>query len=1237
MRGSASEVDLLKFLKSSARPTRREFLATSAVAGVVLATEPAAFATTPSELQAGVLASPVSGSATLDSAGGAAEGFTRGVGLYPGQPGSYCGPHMVAAPAGTRNLALYKPAYHSSSYDYNLTAQLVTDGIAATELPMWFSCTVGERLLPKPEREILVDHHPANTLSMSGLHHVIELAIGGGTVLPEVDRVELFVMVPRDIPAASLRFAISTSEDGHTWQAQGTVNGGAPGDLSIYPPDLVAYHQILLPNIAFTAPVRPRRYRVEMTATGGAPHHGANLPWQLGQVAFFRGAQRVEIGGPHHFTSAWKSAGLDEEWVYVDLLDLCEIDGVKLHWIAAALHGKVQVSDDAAAWRDVGTVQGTTPVEELRLPSPARARYLRVLMTQPATEHGYILSELEVLGRGGRVAAPHAVSMAAGKTGGEISLSQLAWRLQRDSLVQADGAALSKPGFQDAAWLPATVPGTTLASYLNAGALADPNFGENQLYVSDSFFYADSWYRTEMMTPASAMEHTLLCLDGVNWKAEVFLNGASLGRVDGAFFRGVFDVTGKLKPAGQMNALAVLVHKNATPGTVHQKTYESPSPNGGGLGHDNPTFHASIGWDWIPTIRGRNTGIWNDVRLVQVGAVTVEDPLVATKLNADHSVADVAITVVVRNRSNRSVRGNVTGSLGDAKFSAPCTVAANSEQAVTITSATSSALRISKPRLWWPNGYGEPYLYEASISFAPQSGVASEPLHFLAGLREITTTETDSRLKIFVNGRRLIAKGGNWGFSESMLRYRAREYDAALRYHREMNFNLVRNWVGQIGEDAFYEACDRHGILVWQDFWLANPWDGPIPDDNALFLTNGRDLVKRVRRHASIGIYCGRNEGDPPPPLERGIRALLAELHPDIHYIPSSADHVVSGHGPYRTLSAVEYFSNPDNMLHSEIGAPNIPSLESVRAMMPEHALWPQGLDYGLHDFTLEGAQGARTLLSLIADEYGGATNAADWIELAQFLNYDTYRAMLEAQSRDRMGVLLWMSHPCWPSFVWQTYDYYFDCTAAYFACKKACEPIHIQWNPVSDAIEVVNYSAGDQADLQAVAELLNPDGSSVWKKQVPVHAAEDSTTAALRMEYPEGLAAVHLLRLTLQRGDAAVSTNTYLRGKEEGNLRDLRRLPKAELRVTTQQERRGAVWHLSTKVTNTSAVPSLLTRLQVVGAQDRQRMLPAIFDDNYFVLMPNETRTISTELKHEDTRGQQPEIAVTGFNSRAV
>jgi beta-galactosidase/beta-glucuronidase len=115
-----------------------------------------------------------------------------------------------------------------------------------------------------------------------------------------------------------------------------------------------------------------------------------------------------------------------------------------------------------------------------------------------------------------------------------------------------------------------------------------------------------------------AGEHVWLNFDGVNWKAEVFFNGQSLGRIEGGFMRGKFDVTRLLRP-GAANALAVRIIKNAMPGSVKEKTLAETEANGGALGADNPTMHASIGWDWIPTVRGRNTGIWGNVYLTTSG------------------------------------------------------------------------------------------------------------------------------------------------------------------------------------------------------------------------------------------------------------------------------------------------------------------------------------------------------------------------------------------------------------------------------------------------------------------------------------------------------------------------------------------------------------------------------------------------------------------------------------------
>ena len=158
----------------------------------------------------------------------------------------------------------------------------------------------------------------------------------------------------------------------------------------------------------------------------------------------------------------------------------------------------------------------------------------------------------------------------------------------------------------------------------------------------------------------------------------------------------------------------------------------------------------------------------------------------------------------------------------------------------------------------------------------------SDAVNYKAGIREVKTTEKDTQLRIYINHRRLVPKGGNWAFSENNLNYRGREFDAAVRHHQEMNYNMIRNWVGMTGDKEFYEACDRYGLMVWQDFWLANPADGPDPDDEEMFMDNARDLVLKIRNHPCIGIYCGRNEGYPPKTLDDGLRQAVSALHPGL-------------------------------------------------------------------------------------------------------------------------------------------------------------------------------------------------------------------------------------------------------------------------------------------------------------------------------------------------------------------
>jgi hypothetical protein len=225
------------------------------------------------------------------------------------------------------------------------------------------------------------------------------------------------------------------------------------------------------------------------------------------------------------------------------------------------------------------------------------------------------------------------------------------------------------------------------------------------------------------------------------------------------------------------------------------------------------------------------------------------------------------------------------------------------------------------------------------------------------------------------------------------------------------------------------------------------------------------------------------------------------------------------------------------------------------------------------------------------------------------------------------------MSHPAWPSMVWQTYDWYFDPTAAYFGCKKASEPLHIQWNPVFDTIEVVNLSAGSLTGLTARAQIINMDGAVQWEREMTLDSNEDTTDKLFPLEFPESLSATHFVKLTLMKGDRLLSDNFYWRGLEEGNYQALNSMPKVSLNSATHVQRDGDQWILETDLENRTGTPALMIRLKVGGDDSGDRILPAFFSDNFFFLLPGESRTVRIRVKREDCRGEKPEVEISGFN----
>ena len=311
------------------------------------------------------------------------------------------------------------------------------------------------------------------------------------------------------------------------------------------------------------------------------------------------------------------------------------------------------------------------------------------------------------------------------------------WKLTPAPNTTADAAAIARPDFNGKDWWPATVPGTVLTTMIDRGVYPDPDYGLNNLAIPETLNKQDYWYRDEFKAPKDvAGRHLTLTFEGINYKAVVWLNGQSLGTITGAFIRGVFDVTKVLKP-GQTNVLVVRVSPPPHPGIPHEQSIKAGAgENGGAMVIDGPTFVATEGWDWIPAIRDRDTGIWQPVVLTATGNVMIGDPQVVTLLPLpDTSRADVEITVPLENKSDSTAHGTLTASFENIIVKKDVLVPPGNSS-VKLSPAEFNQLVVQHPRLWWPNGYGKPKLYDLKLTFS--EGKQSDVKQLRFGIREIT-------------------------------------------------------------------------------------------------------------------------------------------------------------------------------------------------------------------------------------------------------------------------------------------------------------------------------------------------------------------------------------------------------------------------------------------------------------------------------------------------------------------
>ncbi|WP_114938244.1 glycoside hydrolase family 2 protein [Mucilaginibacter endophyticus] len=851
---------------------------------------------------------------------------------------------------------------------------------------------------------------------------------------------------------------------------------------------------------------------------------------------------------------------------------------------------------------------------------------------------------------------------AEAQTGYELNRG---WKSTSMNSVKDNGTVISQTNYDLAAWNPAVVPGTVLTTQLANKQVPDPFYGMNNEKIPDIYKvgrdYYTYWFAKDFKETAPAgSNQTYLNFRGVNYSCDVFLNGHKLNSTlhKGMFLRQSYNITKWLSKNGN-NRLAVIVYPPDVVG----------NPNGGQGGDGTIARGVGIqytaGWDWIQPIRDRNTGIWDKVTIEHTGAVVIKDPHVVTLVpgvrqpEGAQQPAILQVSAEVENATGAPVSGTLQYNLDGKLVSQPVTLKANSKQDVKLADYS-----LKNPKLWWPNGYGPQNLYKLNLQFVA-AGKVSDQKNIEVGVRQITTewnNKTQSR-QVNINGQKIFIKGGNWIISDQMLRFSDARYDAEVRFHRDMNLNLIRVWGGALIErPEFYEACDKYGMLVFQDMWGSGDcngrWTDPMkaddqwtrrkyPDDHDLYLRSVADQVKLVRNFPSLAIWCGGNEITPPEDIFAALRdTIMPKLDNTRWFIPYSNSEEMSrnvqggnGDGPYGVQSLTTFWDHQTYPFNSEVGSVGVSDYESLKRFIPAENMVVPEFDASTGKTKTDPVWEYHKYIGYdgFIDKYGKAKDVEDFATKAQLVNYDQYRALMEGFSSHMWdwytGTIIWKTQNPWTAMRGQMYDYYLDPNACLYGLHNGSEPLHIMYNQTDGMVMVANNTFKTHSNMLLVAKTYDMDGKEKVLTQVFADVTPTTTKRYLSLKHEIEKEAkdkgVFLCLQLLKSDKEVISENIYWIPDANGDFSGLQKMPKGNLGAAAKYLKNGKVEVTLTNEGNGAL--AFFNRLSLVNADTKQRILPAFYSDNYVTVLPGQTKKVV--IDHNPGADKNLAVTVGGWN----
>lgn len=847
------------------------------------------------------------------------------------------------------------------------------------------------------------------------------------------------------------------------------------------------------------------------------------------------------------------------------------------------------------------------------------------------------------------------------------------WQMYKADEIKDPAEKISRPGYQSGEWMPAIVPGTVLNSLVHNKVYPEPYYGLNNKLDKDIIpdlakvgreFYT-YWFRTEFNIPESYKDKIVwLQVDGINYRAEIWVNGQLLSCMSGMFRQDYINITDYAQ-VGKANALAIKVYPVDVPGTIKPKRWGAVGEfHNGGDGNIglNTTMLMSVGWDFTfnDGIRDRNTGIWKNISLYATDKAVLRNPFIKSDLaKPSYDLSRQTVSVEVTNPTQQKVKCLVKGEIvgENISFSKEIEMFRGERKEVTFTADEFPQLIIKNPRLWWPLFKGKPELYELKMT-ALVDGKISDEIKTRFGIREITSDQNtpDQSRQFYVNGKKVFIRGTNW-IPEGMLRTSDERTYAELRYTKQSGINLIRMWGGGIAEsDYFFQLCDEMGFLVWQEFWMTG--DTKHPHDADLYLSNVEATVKRLRNHPSLAYYVSSNESTEMP----GAKDLIMKLDGTRGYqMQSECDGVHDG-SPYKQVNPMQHYENTASERGSrvdgfnpEYGAPTIPTVETLREVMDEKDLWPINKEvWDYHD-----GGGFHLMTSMYTDltnNYGTSSSIEEFVAKGQLVGAMNSKSIWEVWNYNKFdygdryasGLLFWYHNCPVRQVCARMWDYSLEPTASLYHTQNALAPLHPQFDYLKNTVSVYNDYYRSFKGYKVTAEVYDIKSKKVWAKSRTVDLPEDGVANdVFVIDFPANISQVHFIKLYLydDRGKL-VSDNFYWRSndKYEGSktltgptssgFESLADLKEVALKVKSGVSKKEDWQVMELSIQNPSSSIAFFVQLQYID-QNGKPVRPSFYSDNFFSLLPGESKkvVVETALKNLPEKGR---FIVKGWNVKS-